>query len=351
MFDFSPEQIKAAYIERCKELNFSNKLKKPTDANVKKACLALYSKKNGLADKYILLNFLGLREEEDIVMALKKTDPEKFRPIVYFLKDKTVDPRNETIELVAWLIDFGEQKAEPILAEQKSLSSEKMNDEKEDKGSNIVGNLAQLTLLDDGDKTKTIQNDNPKSPKLSNRAVRNSIIFLVLFIASIEIFVFGGINRFINTDTRMPQAHEKCMYWNGYQYEPVVCQDTIYFSKRVIPLNMKELINLKKIDRPDTLTTSDIGKVWYHKVNSQLQLFTSSGAFPMDTNRVLKPLSKYMYYEHIAYKFDGLYKWKKIGYIFVIVGVLTALIDYLFILLMKKKKSRTDFDTSLLSSR
>ena len=291
MSNFSPAYIRSVYIERCKESAFSPYLKNATEARVKKACLLAYKKKNSFSDKTILRNFLEVPEDGDLDLALKKAEVGKFRPIVNFFKNETKDPRDQTIDLVAWLIDFKFENSDEISKEDiKDLLNqpEKTEKNKQEKEENNEENI-------ETDKTKKI----PSSKKTHER--RKSIfkekatigVLIVIVIA-----ITSGLASllFSNKKNTTPflnfTGQEKYMYWLGDHYQPT--NNARIKGVNIIPFNAKLVSDFRKITDQDTLTTRSVGKVWYVKINNKPEFYTTSGFHPGDTRRILKPLSKYM---------------------------------------------------------
>ena len=81
-------------------------LKHPTAAKLRNECLLLFRKGLDKADYRMLRSFLGRPDNEEIYeSAIRRFDPDKFKPLNNFLKKGTnTDEKN--IELLAWLIDF-----------------------------------------------------------------------------------------------------------------------------------------------------------------------------------------------------------------------------------------------------
>lgn len=266
---FNPTLIRDAYIEKCKYPEFSNNLKTPTEARVRNACINTYHKKNSTSDKWILRNFLGVTEDKDLIIALKE-DVGKFRPIVNFFKNQTEDPRDETIELIAWLIDF---KFEHDDDEQPPKPGETKKDPDNSGGKSSPGNPS-------------------KTPK-SKLAI--SIACIILLITGVGAFQFWQDKVDRETITK----DEKCMYWTGNHYEAIACDQEA--STPRVPLNLRVLNHLKKITAYDTLTKKDLGKVWYTKIDKEVEFFTANGLHPIDTNRRLKPLTPYILSNYVSY--------------------------------------------------
>ena len=80
---------------------------------------------------------------------------------------------------------------------------------------------------------------------------------------------------------------EECMCWNGEKYIEVDCQSKTQ-SYQVIGLDKNKLEGFVKITRPDTLGPKDVGRVWYSKINHEVEFFTGPGYHPTEFGRSLK---------------------------------------------------------------
>jgi len=317
MPDFSPTHIRSVYIDLCKDPVFSINLRIPTDARIKRECKDLYKKKNTLSDKQIVRNFLQLSDEIEIESALKKVNADKFKPVVNFLKDVTKDPRNETIELVAWLINF---RFELGKAEKESDESEDSN--KEDNELQIIGNTSRnedpsIQSEPDSDSINSAAQELLAQPEtkdfesqieivgdpiiVNQRKTRPSFLNIFLITIIILLIEAGALFLWRNYTDRIsvPAVDERCMYWAGTHYEPIKCED-IKGDLPVIHLDLKKLNNLKKIYLSDTLTQKSLGKVWYSSVDKKHEFFTDSGMHPVDTVKRLRPLTSYILTNHTS---------------------------------------------------
>lgn len=87
-----------------------------------------------------------------------------------------------------------------------------------------------------------------------------------------------------------------CMFWNDVEYVPVFCDESVA-NFQVVQRN-EDHLKLKKITRPDTLTTENgLGKVWYDKSNNKVEFFTYHGIHP-ENGKTLRNAT-----EHIIEKY------------------------------------------------
>lgn len=92
---------------------------------------------------------------------------------------------------------------------------------------------------------------------------------------------------------------QQCMYWAGDHYEPVSCNQQFGIDTLVIALDSLRLYNFKKINTPDTITRSAIGKVWYIKLKNKLEFYTADGYYPADPKLRVKPITDYIINKYI----------------------------------------------------
>jgi len=94
-------------------------------------------------------------------------------------------------------------------------------------------------------------------------------------------------------DEKLENTKRKdCMYWNDVEYIPVFCDENLENFK-VIQIN-SDVLKIKKITRPDTLTTENaIGKVWYDKSNKKVEFFTHHGIHP-ENGKTLRNVTEYI---------------------------------------------------------
>jgi len=112
---------------------------------------------------------------------------------------------------------------------------------------------------------------------------------------------FGGIASLIvailfSVDYLTP---EDCMCWNGERYVEVDCADKTQ-RYQIIGLNKQQLDYFERIKRKDTLSIADVGRVWYSKIDNEVEFFTQPGLHPVNFGRSLKLAT-----EHIISKYAG----------------------------------------------
>jgi len=97
---------------------------------------------------------------------------------------------------------------------------------------------------------------------------------------------------------RIKSQENQCMFWDGQKYIPENCNST---QQRMVALDLKLVVNFKKITTPDTITEKSIQKIWYSKSNNKIEFFTSDGENP-ENGKELKHVTKYIWTKYIFNK-------------------------------------------------
>ncbi len=323
MLDDYPAQVKAAYLKMCSDGTVSVNLKKPTPNSLRQESVVVYRRKNTLRDKDIVCTFLELKHEDNLEPFIRQARLNKFRAVQNFLTKDIPNPRYDNIEFIAWLIDFkldlnGQdhlstdkentiQGEKPI--EQATLEKD-VNDELENDGSaEVYPDENKITEeVGEGQDKKEIEKEESleltiKKEVEYGKGKRKRIYAIAALLALFGSGAYFAFNYKPDTNnTIQPFVTTDCMYWAGDHYELVACNSAASHVQHQIPFDAFEWKYLKKINCPDTLTDNDIGKVWYMKVKNDIELYTAKGRYPLDTNRVLRPLSKYMLDQYIPRK-------------------------------------------------
>lgn len=97
--------IKAKY-DVVNEDDISGMLAHPTPGNIRDLCALIAGTKTLKDDESLLRRFFDVKENENLIKQIEKSDIDKLRPVGHFLKGKTKDAKPIIIELIALLIDF-----------------------------------------------------------------------------------------------------------------------------------------------------------------------------------------------------------------------------------------------------
>lgn len=264
-------------------------LMQPTPANLRSECVHVCQERFDKKDQEILRTFFGPQDNQRAyIRAIGEFDVNKFRPLLNFITERTVDTELKNIELLAWLVDF---KPRPFDSSYKEPANEPTagNNEKAAAGGtespNIDTKINESVVVKDGE--ANLQGEQQKS--IDKRYVLISGIALFFIAAIIYLLLKWPLEP-------------GCMYWNGDHYETVACDQQVD-NALVIAADSSRVKYFKKITRPDTVTLKSIGHVWYSKINNKIEFFTASGYHPIYPY-YLKPITKYIIekYAGIQYK-------------------------------------------------
>ncbi|PVH26592.1 hypothetical protein [Sphingobacterium corticibacter] len=224
--------------------------------------------------------FNNAKKFENLTRAIMNESIDKFRPIQYFIQGKTTVPTDDTIILLSIFIDF---QPRPYAAWR-----EKGFDEDE-------------TVISDGDRDKEADgeletDENPPTTKGSNKTempptenpetpppVR--VNWKLKDKKSLSIMAGALVLTILMAFYSWP--HKQCMYWDGEKYIAIYCDEADY-QLQCLALDNEKLENFKRITRKDTLTKDHVNKVWYSKIDTEVEFFTCPGLHPVHPHRSLK---------------------------------------------------------------
>nr|WP_276901868.1 hypothetical protein [Pedobacter kyonggii] len=276
-----PEDYQDLVLAAYKKMRDNGKLHvilpRETTTKLRTACLKVYESRYDSKDADILAMFFEVDKMGcDFQKILNKSEPDDYRALWNHITGgtETTDERNS--DLLAWLIDL----------EPRPRSSYYLSPDKTIKiGGKPINDLFLPPSTPPGQPKPPTP---PKSfyiPRFSPRYIILSCIIL-LFVCTASFAVWERWVKMV----RMPESGEKFMYWDEDRYEPIK-DEKQNVGATIIPLNIKTLTQQRKINLPDTMTTYSLGKVWYKGHGKDHEFFTDSGAYPLDLQRVLKPLS------------------------------------------------------------
>ena len=249
-----------------------------TPAKIKAECLTVLETRFSKKDERMLTSLFGpMNGEEAYRNAIKKSDSDKFKPLTNFLKGHTKATDENNIELLAWLIDY-EPRPFRINPEGGTVEAE------------LAGGKAIPIVVLKHSYLKT----------WNWTQIRRVSTFCVLLVALMLIYQHYT-NTVFNPLHQPLSGEEQCMYWAGDQYKPVLCNVKMEHTP-VYALDPEKVQHLRKITKSDTITKKSIGRLWYAKVNGNIEFYTGPGYHPVYTNKLLKPLTFYMYTKYILYR-------------------------------------------------
>ncbi|MEO5911054.1 MAG: hypothetical protein ABIP95_09220 [Pelobium sp.] len=318
MFSDYKEAVINTYERKMEKGDLPPNLLNPTTAKLKDEWLNVLNETyDQRHDDVLLRDFFG--PKDDLLTyerAIKAKGADRCRPLYNFLNGEIEDPKERTIELLAWLIKF-ELRPYWLWDQKKGKINTASKEDDVEKG--IVQAHQMLTFAKEEGKTNIGESEDADSKQETNTTPTEEVIvkendlnevietvskkrlhlgYLVAFIA----FIFIGLSISFFTENgylnRLFGNH--CMYWATDHYEPIAC-DQATPEQVAIALNPIQE-NLKKITRIDTLTADCIGKIWYSKIDTEVEFFTGSGKHPVHIEKGLKLVTDHIYDQYIRKK-------------------------------------------------
>lgn len=256
-----------------------------TPANLKDECIVVCETRYDGKVESLLRSFFGHRDDQTAYrMAIKKHGTTKCKPLSNFLKNRKIATDEKNIELLAWLIDYQPRPHGIWEKNPKAIAS----------------------MLEDGDKP----NERPtevvkKAPKqVHHKFKRTGLIsglFVLIALAGLSIYILWPKPPAFKTGGsvyKYPPLKGKCMYWAGDHYVPGQC-NLLHHDTPNVALDTGKMNYFKKISDWSALNKNSVKKVWYAKINGHLEIYSSEGMHPVDTNKRLLPLTDYMYKKYI----------------------------------------------------
>lgn len=278
----------------------SPRLARPTTAKLREECIAVFVGRFTRKDDNTLRIFFGLTGAPDTYLqAISKSDPDKFRPIINFLKGEVARPDEKNVELVAWLINFEprpfeigrsyEQENTRPLKKQTEIPMQK--GVVDDKGASYKGgSLATSGKEETENKMMSRQEGKIKSKRK----------WMIITAVCVVMLGITGIVWIGSTLLQSgPNSRDGCMYWTGVHYKQVSCNTKIH-GALVIALDSNLLTHFQRITREDTITQNAIGYVWYYKEGDTYEYYTAPGRHPVHVEDSLKRITAYIITHHLA---------------------------------------------------
>ena len=310
-FDTYKQAVILEYQKKKNEGSLPRNLQNHTPANLKKECVDEFPTKYSNKDNETFKSFFGrANNAEEYFQKVRNSDPDIFKPLNNFLrKDADSGTFDRNIELLAWLIDFKSRPFKPgnpyDLGKPEPTSLPTIQ-EPVTRDSNIhveESKPEELSVTHEilvNDIKEAIPQGSPSTKMVITLFSRNIVGIPIKFRKIIKVLLFAIIiltSSYIFYD----KTKQQYMYWDGRQYQ-LIKYDQKVDGAVIIPLDTFKLAHLKKIENISLITRNSIGKVYYSKVNGKVEFYTSKGDYPEDSNRTLRPMSKYIYIKYILKK-------------------------------------------------
>lgn len=283
MFEDYESEVLKDYHEKRDKGQLAVNLMHPTPGNLRDECVAVFDRGLQKKDEILVKSFFKLKDDpETHRTAIKKWDRDRFRTLNLVLNRGEIKTAQQNIELLAWLTGF---ETRPYALWLKRGSAGKKTEEIiEEEG---ISGTGEDDPEEGPPRPPVVQEgvENKARSFFSGAWVRTVLIVSVVLTATVCIVAFWP----------PPPGSQKCMFWNGDQYEPIACDrkpaDT---TVTVIGLDPKRMVQFRRITRPDTLTAYSIGRVWYIRTGNGLEYYTAPGEYPPDNKRRVLPLTAHI---------------------------------------------------------
>jgi hypothetical protein len=297
----------------------------PTPASLRDECLRACQDRFLEKDKSAIKGFfVEGSDSKTFSKTIEQYPLGKFRTIINYLNsDGTINTKDKNVLLLAWLIDFEDRPYEygkkygAALADAQRKKAEEQDKDcpepeliveegsfiaegKSDAGRNLGDGIDEANIKENRiayttpEKTKQEDLSNVKvaptsitGPATDGAKRKRRLQILKAIVVVALLFVIGGGGYWLYSKQG---PNEGCMYWAGDHYEPIPCDQKSPY-KRAIALDTAKVKNFRKIPS-NKITLQSIGRVWYSKINNEVEFFTANGDHPVAFNRHLKPLTE-----------------------------------------------------------
>ncbi|WP_164110189.1 MULTISPECIES: hypothetical protein [Sphingobacterium] len=318
-FNLFRNEVLSLYHEKRKRNELSSKLCEPSPANLRDYSLVVLGRNLSADDKQIMEEFYNdTKEYETLEKAIRKVDTGKLKSLQNFITEKTKNPDELLVKLLAVLVDYQprpfvweewrpkeEREKQDLVVESDDVveDDDLISGKKPEKGKpsaygdgreeDLEANNIKGGFTDEATKSSGLIPVGIMSPAPPGKGNWHSKkrLYLTVTAAGIVLLFIGWIYMKPN----------QCMCWEDDHYVVVDCAaQTNPLGPKKIPLNYEKLNSFKKITRPDTLSVKHVNRVWYSKIDHDVEFFTSSGFHPEHPTRSLKAAT-----EHILTKYAG----------------------------------------------
>ena len=259
----------------------------PTRAKLKRECERLCKGELLKKDEKVIREFCeDWDNTRTCLQIIKDCDVDKFRPLVNFLKGNTENTDHRNIYLLAWLIDFSDR---PFVDGKKYELPEDTQVDAEEPEPPTYNYIDETPFpVKDGKPNngteEAVRNSLANIEDVKPKRNFRKVLLTCVLLAATGAAGYLWYNRPVNG---------ACMYWAKDHFQQIPCNQPVP-NVLVIALDTARLANFRKITNVSTITRQDIGRLWYSKINNEVEFFTAAGEHPVVIGRRLKPVTNYI---------------------------------------------------------
>ncbi len=256
------------YHQKVKQSRMAQHLVHLKTTQIRQECLDVFDRRYQDSEEDVLKGFFGQQSgPRQYRSVIENFDADKFRQIAALVRGEITKTDQKNVELLAWLIDF---QPRPYIR--------------------WVNKRPEIT---------TPQDPPRKWSKKLLITFAISITFAAVLIISMLPKPAGHPPP---KPIKVTKSNGQCMYWKGDHYEATGCGER-HGDTLTLPLDSDRLLHLRRVHDPGaSITYASVGHIWYFRTPDSLEYFTAGGAYPLDTNRRLLPITRYMIDHHILPK-------------------------------------------------
>ncbi|EHQ25887.1 hypothetical protein [Mucilaginibacter paludis] len=302
-FPVYKEQVLADYDRKIASQELSSKLIHITPGNLKKESVRVCEERFLPKDKHFLRPIFGQKDDASGYRnAIQNGNANPFRPLVNFLRDRSINTDENNIELLAWLINF-EPRPYMTWLKDPNRNHKKEEHEAPDQtpDEDIVVEPEKNKKQPDEDQIApplpAMEDDLPK-PFLNGKKIIILVAFWIVLGGGIYLIKYEGEKPLTKNTEKLNHIEIKkntsgCMVWNKDHYEQGSCDQT-NDGRLIVKLDPYRLAHLKKITDTSNINWNSIGHTWYFRAPKEVECFTAAGPYPPDTTRRLLPITEYI---------------------------------------------------------
>lgn len=273
-FDSFRDEVLKDYLNKRDQGLLKTNLENPSPANLRNYALHVFYQGLRNEDLSVFLEFFNSKNKsDDLERVIKRADLGRMRSVQNFINGTTRDPDEIIVKLLAVFIDFEPRPFNEWRKTYYNVNNVESEVEETDEVSpnTFISEIKNEVLVAKPDQ------------HIKKNKIKNTLILSLVGIS------FGSIGYLTSINLKS----DGCMYWDGTRYIAIDCQEESIKAEKII-LNQKDLEDFQKITRTDTLRKKHEKKVWYSKIDNEVEFFTRSGNHPVDRSKFLKPATWYI---------------------------------------------------------